>query len=64
MIIFHARQLRRILIEFLDYYHRGRPHKALEDDSPDGRAIQGDQDQKNVAIPVLSGLHHYTRQAA
>jgi len=65
MIIFNEGQLRRILNEFLDYYHQVRPHKALDGDSPDGRATQSDRAQKIVAIPVLGGLHHhYTRQAA
>ena len=65
MIIFNERQLQRILEEFMDYYHRVRPHKSLADDSPDGREMEDDVGKKIVALPVLGGLHHhYTRRAA
>jgi transposase InsO family protein len=65
MIIFHEGQLRKILTEYLDYYHRVRPHKSLADDSPEGRKIQDDAEQKIVSLPVLGGLHHhYIRSAA
>jgi len=65
MIIFSERQLREILTEFLDYYHRVRPHKSLADDSPEGREVADDEDRKIVALPVLGGLHHeYARKAA
>jgi putative transposase len=65
VIIFNERQLYRILTEFLDYYHRVRPHKGLDDDSPEGREVQDDVREKIVALPVLGGLHHhYTRKAA
>ena len=46
MIIFNDRQLHRILEEFLDHYHRVRPHKSLEDDSPDGGEIEDDEERK------------------
>ena len=58
MIVFRERQLHRILTEFLDYYHRVRPHRSLADDSPDGQEIEGDIREKIVALPVLGGLHH------
>ena len=65
MIIFTEGQLRKILKEFFDYYHRIRPHKSLADDSPDGREIEDDMEKKIVAFPVLGGLHHhYAREAA
>jgi putative transposase len=65
MIIFNERQLHRVLREFLDYYHRVRPHRSLDDDSPDGREVEEDVREKIVALPVLGGLHHhYTRRAA
>ncbi len=65
MIIFNERQLHWILTEFLDYYHRVRPHKGLDDDSPEGREVEDDVRDRIVALPVLGGLHHhYTRRAA
>ncbi|MGB0579694.1 MAG: transposase [Limisphaerales bacterium] len=64
-IIFNRDQLHRVLSQYLDYYHKIRPHKSLADDSPEGRAVQDDQEQKIVALPILGGLHHhYFRQAA
>lgn len=65
MLILSEGQLHGILREFLDYYHRVRPHKSLDDDSPDGREIEDDVGKKILALPVLGGLHHhYTRKAA
>ena len=64
-IIFNQGQLHRILTRYMDYYHRIRPHKSLEDDLPEGREIQDDTDQEIVALPILGGLyHHYIRRAA
>ena len=49
----------------VDLYHRVRPHKLLNDDSPDRREIEDDVGKRIVALPVLGGLHHhYTRKAA
>ncbi len=65
MIIFNEGQRHRILTEFLDYSHQARPHKGLDGDSPQGREVEDDVREKNVALPVLGGLPpHYTRQAA
>ena len=65
MIIFNEGQLHGILTEFFDYYHRVRPHKSLDDDSPEGREVEDDRRKKIVALPLLGGLHHhYTRKAA
>lgn len=65
MIIFNERQLHWISTEFLDYYHRVRPHKSLDNDSPDGREVEDAVRKKIVRLPVLGGLHHhYTRKAA
>jgi hypothetical protein len=48
-----------------EFKRRVRPHKSLEDDSPDGREVEDDKSKEIVALPVLGGLHHhYTRQAA
>lgn len=46
VIIFNERQLHRILTEFLDYYHPVRPHKGLDDDSPEGREVEDDVRKK------------------
>jgi putative transposase len=55
--------LRRILTEYIAYYHHARTHLALNKDAPVSRpvAAQG----SIVATPVVGGLHHrYDRRAA
>ena len=66
MIIFNERHLRRLITEYVDYYHNDRTHIALGKDTPGGRPIEqkpfDDADvnanAKVVALPRLGGLHH------
>ena len=65
VIVFDERHLRRILKEYLEYYHRNRTHLGLEKDCPMPRpvelALMGDIQSESI----LGGLHHrYTRRAA
>jgi putative transposase len=65
MIAFNKRSLHRHIQEFLDYYHRNRPHLSLMKDSPEPRPVQPPESGRIVSIPVLGGLHHrYERHAA
>ena len=65
MIILGERHLRRILREYLDYYHSCRTHLSLEKDSPDSRPVEPSEMGKVITIPKVGGLHHrYTRLAA
>ena len=65
MIIFHAGQLDRVLRAYLEYYHRLRPHRSLEHDSPVPRVVQLPDCGKVIELPLLGGLHHvYVRRAA
>jgi len=65
MIVFHEAGLRRILSAYFSYYHRARPHLALDKDSPESRNVQPPELGRFVAIPEVSGLHHrYERRAA
>ena len=64
-IVLNERHLRRLLEEYLDYYHRSRTHLLLNKDPPTSRAVQSQEEGRIVAFPVLGGLHHrYTRLAA
>jgi putative transposase len=65
VIVLGEKHLRRVLKEYLAYYHESRTHLGLEKDAPASRAIQS-QDVGPVARkPVLGGLHHrYFREAA
>ncbi len=65
VIVLNERHLRRILVSYLEYYHRSRTHLSLGKDTPDGRSAQPDGIGKIVAFPQVGGLHHrYERLAA
>jgi putative transposase len=65
VIILNARHLRQVLADYLEYYHRHRTHRSLDQDCPDPRLTEP-PDQGNIIEPPLDGgLHHrYTRQVA
>ncbi|MBU0741435.1 integrase core domain-containing protein [bacterium] len=65
VIVLGERHLKRVLKEYLVYYHESRTHLGLEMDSPEPRAIQGQDVGPVDSKPVLGGLHHrYYRKAA
>ena len=65
MIIFNDRHLKRVLREYLEYYHAHRTHRALELDCPVPRPIEAAERGKIIELPWVGRLHHrYTRQAA
>jgi hypothetical protein len=65
VIVVSENQLRRILQDYLAYYHSCRTHLSLEKDSPEPRPVESLDQGKIVEFPMVGGLHHrYTRQAA
>ena len=65
LVVLNAQHLRRRLTEYLDYYHRHRPHRSLAEDCPEPRAVEPPDQGNIVELPFVSGLHHrYARQAA
>jgi len=56
LIVFGEAHLRRILREFAAYYNGVRTHRALNQDSPVHRAVQGLG--AITSQPFLGGLHH------
>ena len=65
VIVLNEQHLRRVLRTYLGYYHHPRCHLALARDAPAGRAVQGPEQGKVIAIPEVGGLHHrYERRAA
>jgi putative transposase len=65
VIIFDERHLRRVLREYVDYYHRSRTHLGLEKDCSVTRPVEEPETGHVVSRPVLGGLHHrYFRRAA
>jgi putative transposase len=65
VLVLHARHLHRVLSDYFDYFHRHRPHRGLNQDCPEPRAVEPPNQGQIIALPLLGGLHHrYTRQAA
>ena len=65
VIVFNEKHLRRILTDYLSYYHRHRTHRSLEQDCPEPRATEPPDQGKIIELPLVGGLHHrYARQAA
>jgi hypothetical protein len=64
-IVLNAHHLNRLLADYFRYYHRYRPHRGLEQDCPDHRAVEPPEGGKIIAFPLVQGLHHrYARQTA
>jgi len=65
IIVLNDRHLRRVLKEYLAYYHESRTHLGLEKDAPVSRPVQTCDAGPMIRKPVLGGLHHrYFRDAA
>ncbi len=65
MIVLGEHHLRRILREYVAYYHADRPHMSLGGDAPLRREVEPPSMGRVVAMPRLGGLHHrYGRIAA
>jgi len=65
VIVLDERHLKRILREYLDYYHSCRTHLSREKDAPEPRLVESPTMGKVTAVPKVGGLHHYyTRLAA
>jgi putative transposase len=65
VIVLSAPHLRRLLTDYLVYYHRFRTHLSLDMDCPVPRPIAPPEAGKVIAVPEVGGLHHhYERQAA
>jgi len=65
MIVLNENHLRRVLKEYLTYYHESRTHLGFGKDAPEPRAVQTQDVGAVASEPVLGGLHHrYYREAA
>jgi transposase InsO family protein len=65
VVVLGARQLRRTLNRYFDYYHRARTHLSLDKDAPDVRSVELPEAGRIVEIPEVGGLHHrYVRRVA
>jgi len=65
VIVFDERHLRRIMREYIDYYHQDRTHLGLGKDCPEHRDVEPPDRGVVRCRPILGGLHHrYYREAA
>jgi hypothetical protein len=65
VIVLTEQHLRRILRNYLEYYHGSRTHLALGKDTPELRKRESNDGGKVIALPMVGGLHHrYARRAA
>ena len=65
VVVLNDAHLRRLLRNYLTYYHGCRTHLSLEKDAPEPRPVEHPDQGGIVEIPMVGGLHHrYTRQAA
>jgi transposase InsO family protein len=66
VIVLNKRHLKRLMNEYVRYYHEDRTHLALAKETPAGRvAVSNSETGSNViAMPRLGGLHHRYDRAA
>ena len=65
VVVLNETHLRRLLRQYLIYYHRARTHLSLDKDAPEPRLVERLEQSRIVETPMVGGLHHrYTRQAA
>src|ERR1700730_10480101 len=60
VIVLNENHLRRLLRDYIRYYHEDRIHDSLDKDTPERRVIEprGVTGSEVVAIPRLGRLHH------
>jgi len=66
VIAFNEAHLRRLVREYINYYHEDRTHDGLGKDTPDSRPVERRKCPKTelIALPRLGGLHHRYKWAA
>ena len=65
VVVLSEIHLRRLLREYLIYYHGARTHLSLAKDVQEPRPVERLDEGQVVETPMVGGLHHrYGRQAA
>jgi putative transposase len=59
VIALNERQLRRVVAQYLDYYHDWRTHLSLSMDAPNPRMVHPPDRGGVVEVAELGGLHHH-----
>jgi putative transposase len=60
VIVLNERHLKRLMAEYIRYYHDDRAHLGLEKQTPAGRrwAVNNGCNSTVIGLPRLGGLHH------
>ena len=65
VVVLNETHLRRLLRDYLIYYHGARTHLSLAKDAPEPRRVERLDEGRIVETPMVGGLHHrYGRRAA
>jgi len=65
VVLFGQRHAKRVLKDYLEYYHESRTHLGLEMDTPDGREVEPPDRGPVRRVAMVGGLHsRYYRDAA
>ena len=64
LVVLNATHLRRLLRDYLIYYHSARTHLSLDKDAPEPRAVERLDQGRIVETPLVGGLHHRYSRAA
>jgi putative transposase len=66
VIVLNEWHLKRLMIEYVRYYHDDRTHLGLAKETPGGRLRESNPSasRRVTALPRLGGLHHHYQLAA
>jgi len=66
VIVINERHLKRLMTEYVQYYHEDRTHLGLAKDTPAGRltVLRSTTGNRVLSFPRLGGLHHRHALAA
>ena len=66
VIVLNERHLKRLMNEYIRYYHDDRTHLGLAKETPGGREVEANPgpERRVIAMPRMGGLHHRYRLAA
>ena len=66
VLIFHERQLQRVLNQYVTYFNHARPHQGIHQQVPEPNSSSHSTclaRNKVIALPLLGGLHHDYQRA-
>jgi putative transposase len=67
LLIFHEKQLQRVLNAYVGYFNQARPHQGIQQHLPEYFGSSRStlcEGSRVVAVPILAGLHHDYRRVA